>query len=82
MKRQDYIDAVCDHDELGIKPPVSDEVDYDEDSDLWSLWFEFKNEFTGEEDIIPVHFETKEDADEAVQEINESRFFQEQRKSA
>ena len=82
MKRKEYINAVCDYDQFGIKPPISEEAEHDQDADMWRLWFEFRNEFTGEEDIIPVHFETKEDAYEAIQEINNTRIFQEERKSA
>ena len=57
----DYIKEYC---EL---PPMEKPL-YDEDSDTWDVWFELKEDakFPYEEsNILPIPFDTKEEADEA-----------------
>ena len=55
-----YIKEYC------VLPPLEKPL-YDKDSDTWDIWFELrKNEqFPYEEDeILPIPFDTKEEADE------------------
>ena len=65
----DYIEAVCLQDEKGVIPPL--EVEYDPASETWDLYFEY--EVYGEHDLVALPFESNEEAQKAIQEIEEKR---------
>ena len=67
-----YVDAVCARDELGVMPPL-DEPQYDADSDMWGVWFEFFDPYEGMNDLTCYWFDTKEEATLTIREIEEER---------
>ena len=66
----DYIDAVCLRDKTGIVLPL-DQPEYDSDAETWDLYFEY--DVYGERDLVVLPFESKEEAQKAIQEIQEER---------
>jgi|TARA_B100001094_G_scaffold292486_1_gene311657 hypothetical protein len=72
MISNSYVDAVCATDELGIMPPI-DPPQYDADSELWGLWFEYFDQYEGMNDLTCAWFDTKEEAILTIREIEEQR---------
>jgi|TARA_B110000495_G_C22917032_1_gene535708 hypothetical protein len=72
MISNSYVDAVCATDELGIIPPL-DPPQYDSDSDLWGLWFEYFDPYEGMSDLVCAWFDTKDEATLTIREIEEQR---------
>ena len=67
-----YVDAVYARDELGVIPPL-DEPQYDADSNMWGLWFEFFDPYEGMNDLGCHWYDTKEEATLTIREIEEER---------
>lgn len=57
-----YIDAICEKDELGTLPPLDTVPEHDVDSDTWGLYFEYSDPYSGNNDMVCLHFENKDDA--------------------
>ena len=73
MEWVDYIDAVCAKDELGVMPPL-DRPTFDEDAEMWELWFEYFDPYEGTNDLVCLPFENIEEAQQVIKEIETERF--------
>jgi hypothetical protein len=68
-----YVDAVCAKDELGVMPPL-DRPTYDDDAEMWELWFEYFDPYEGSSDLVCLPFETIEEAQKVIRDIQTERF--------
>ena len=71
MENEAYIDAICNKDELGTKLPL-EEPNYDEESDLWELWFEY-TDYDNQTDLVCLNFEKGLDAIATIRRIKNER---------
>jgi len=68
-----YIDAVVAVDELGTLPPLESEPEYNVDSDTWALYFEYEDPIEGGNDMVTLHFDSKQDAILTANKISSDR---------
>jgi len=73
MEWDTYIDAVCETDQYGTKPPLDEVPEYDADAETWDLYFEYNDPIAGGNDMVCLPFENKADAIATQERITSDR---------